>query len=237
MFYFLVPGLMAYNVILIIAAVIPAVILLFTVYKSDKLEKESGSLLWKLIVSGVISALIALVLERVFSLPLMLVEDPLAYNIILYFIIVAFSEEGAKYLMLYLRTWKNPEFNCQFDGVVYAVFVSLGFAIWENISYVLHYGFTTALVRAVTAIPGHASFAVFMGIFYGIARRAAAEGKASKKKLFQILAVIIPALVHGTYDFIASTASSIWIFIIFIVIMFVIAFVLVRTNSKKDSYF
>ena len=72
----------------------------------------------------------------------------MAYNAIMYFGIVAFSEEGAKYFLLRRRTWHSAAFNCQFDGVVYAVFVALGFALWENISYVLMYGLSTALVRA-----------------------------------------------------------------------------------------
>ncbi len=77
-----------------------------------------------------------------------------AYNVLLYFVVVALSEEGFKYLLLKKRTWYSSEFNCQFDGVVYAVFVALGFALWENISYVLMYGLGTAAIRAVTAVPG-----------------------------------------------------------------------------------
>ena len=90
------------------------------------------------------------------------------YQIILYFVIVAIAEESSKYFFLKKRTWNNPEFNCQYDGVVYAVFVSLGFALWENINYVLSYGFSTAIVRAITAIPGHACFGVFMGVFLSL---------------------------------------------------------------------
>ena len=106
----------------------------------------------------------------------------------------------------------------------------------ENISYVMHFGFTTALVRAVTAIPGHACFGIFMGIFYGIARKYAAQGNKSAKRLFQILAVILPAILHGAYDYIASMATSDWLFIVFIVVLFVVSFILVRKNSKRDNY-
>lgn len=94
------------------------------------------------------------------------------------FVIVAIAEESSKYFFLKKRTWNNPEFNCQYDGVVYAVFVSLGFALWENINYVLSYGFSTAIVRAITAIPGHACFGVFMGVFYGLARKQYNRGKS-----------------------------------------------------------
>ena len=62
-------------------------------------------------------------------------------------------------------------------GKVYAVFVSLGFALWENISYVLHFGFQTAIVRSLTAIPGHACFGVFMGAFTDWQEEARIEAK------------------------------------------------------------
>ena len=241
MFYFLLAPIMTYNFILIAAAVIPAVLLLIYVYKADRLEKESPRLLWRLVVAGVLSALIAMVLEKVFSLLLNLTvpETSAAYNVILYFVIVAFSEEGAKYFMLWRRTWKSPEFNCQYDGIIYSVFVSLGFAIWENISYVLMFGFTTAIVRAVTAIPGHACFGVFMGIFYSIARKYMNNGDKSVSMLFKVLAVVVPALLHGTYDYIATTENTgnSWYFIVFVAILFITSFFLVRKMSKDDKYF
>ena len=78
--------------------------------------------------------------------------DAFAYRLLFYYIVVACSEEGAKYLLMRFKTWNSSAFNCQFDGVVYAVSVSLGFALLENIMYVLQYGMATAVVRAFTAI-------------------------------------------------------------------------------------
>ena len=240
MFYFLLQPIITYNFILIAAAVIPAIALMIYVYKADHLEKESPAMLWRLIIGGVLSSLIALVSEKVFGLLLGLTvsSESVAYNIILFFVIVAFSEEGAKYFMLRRRSWNSPEFNCQYDGVIYAVFTSLGFAIWENISYVLSYGFATALVRAVTAIPGHACFGVFMGVFYALAKRYSLEQQKGQSTLFCVLAVVIPALLHGTYDYIATQeASSLnWLFIVFVVILFIISFLLIRKVSKSDKY-
>jgi len=240
MFYYLIQPIMTYNIILIAAAVIPAAFLMIRVYKADHLEKESPAMLWRLVIGGVLSALIAMVLEKVFSVILGLcVSDasPL-YNVLLYFVIVAFSEEGAKYFMLWRRSWRSPEFDCQYDGVVYAVFVSLGFAVWENISYVLMYGMTTALVRAVTAIPGHACFGVFMGVFYSLARKYSNHGQNGLSVLFRVFSVVVPALMHGTYDYIATTevVGNSWYFVIFIIILFAVSFFLVGRMSKRDKY-
>lgn len=241
MFYFLLEPVLSCHFVLIAAAVIPAVILMIKVYRSDRLEKESPTLLIDLAKLGVLSSLMALVEERLLSAILDLTvspEDPI-YNVILYFGIVACAEESSKYFFMKRHTWYNEEFNCQYDGVVYAVFTSLGFALWENISYVMQYGFSTALIRAGTAIPGHACFGVFMGIFYGIAKKYDFNEDAGMSKLFRLLAFVFPAGLHGAYDYIASTEdiTGDGAFIVFIVILFAVSYILVTRAAKNDRYF
>ena len=228
------------NLILIASAVIPAIILLVYVNKADRLDKESPSLLLSLVLQGILATFAALVTERLGSMLLdsFLEVDSVAYNAILYFVVVACSEEGFKYLLLKRRTWHNPEFNCQFDGVVYAVFVSLGFALWENISYVMMYGLGTAAVRAVTAVPGHACFGVFMGAFYGLAKRYDALGYESSGRWFRSLSLLVPILLHGSYDYIASgeNESFAWLFLGFIAALFLVAWILIRKLSRNDRF-
>ena len=179
--------------ILVAAAVIPAVILLFEIYKYDRLEKESGGLLRSLVLKGIFATALAVVTERIgiAILGRMFPDDSFIYYVILMYVVVGLSEEGFKYLLLRMTTWNSPEFNCRFDGVVYAVFVSLGFALWENISYVFTYGLGTALVRAITAVPGHAIDGVFMGYYYGMARQAWGRGKKGEEIKNMLLAFIV----------------------------------------------
>lgn len=228
------------NPILIAAAVLPAIFLLVHVYRADKLEKEPAPLLISLVLYGIAATFIALVLERAgsFLLGLWFEEGSVAYNAIMYFGIVAFSEEGAKYFLLRRRTWHSAAFNCQFDGVVYAVFVALGFALWENISYVLMYGLSTALVRAVTAVPGHACFGVFMGVYYGRAKRYDNDGDLVNAKRCRTMAVLMPALLHGAYDFIATMEdpNCEWMFFVFVLALFAVSLKLVRVGSHSDRY-
>lgn len=228
------------NPILIAAAVIPAVVLLVKVYKVDHLDKESPRLLWNLVVRGVIATVFAMLTEWMgeFVLSSFVQEGTVLYNFLLYFIVVAVSEEGFKYLLMKQRTWKDPEFNFQFDGVVYAVFVSLGFALWENISYVLMYGFGTALIRAVTAVPGHACFGVFMGAWYGLSRKYESYGMHSQSKTCRVVALLSSIVLHGCYDFTASIENQnyAWIFVAFVVVMFIVAFRLVKKLSQNDRY-
>ena len=226
--------------VLIAAAVIPAVILLIQVYRADRLEKEPTGLLISLLVFGVIATALAIVTETIGEDILLSFfdETDLGYLILSNFIVVALSEEGFKLLLLRWRTWRSPNFNCQFDGVVYAVFVSLGFALWENLGYVAMYGLSTALVRAVTAVPGHACFGVFMGVYYGRAKRYDNDGDFVKAKRCRTMAVLMPALLHGAYDFIATMEdpSCEWVFLVFVLALFAVALKLVRVGSRSDRY-
>ena len=159
------------NWLLIAAAVIPALYLLRFIYKHDSLEREPVGLLLSLVLLGVISTEIAIVLERLGYMvaDALWYEDSLIYMLVTNFLIVGLAEELAKYVLLKKRTWNNPAFNCSFDGVVYATFVSLGFALWENIGIAVgfhhlawfHLGMTRNVVHVgnigVATLPLHRS--------------------------------------------------------------------------------
>ena len=244
---------------LILAAVVPALLLLIQVYRADRLEKEPAAMLLGLVFWGMVATELAAVAEQGGILLLEKLVKPEQssfwsfswgvmnparakvtnlHDLLLNFVVVAVSEEGIKYLFLRFRTWKSPEFNCTFDGLVYAVFLSLGFALWENIRYALANGMATALARAVTAVPGHGCFGVFMGIWFGLAKRASLHGKKGKSLCFRILAVLIPVLLHGTYDYVASSELTRlgWLFLPFVACMFVVSYLLVRVMSRFDRY-
>ena len=228
------------NPILIAAAVIPAIFLLVQINKADKLDREPVGLLVSLVIQGIISTALAVLTERLGTaiLDSLWPENALVYRVLMYFVVVGLSEEGFKYLLLKRRTWYSPDFNCQFDGVVYGVSVSLGFALWENLGYVAMYGFGTALVRAVTAVPGHACFGVFMGAWYGMAKRWEGAGFESRSKTCRTMALLLPALIHGCYDFIATyeNAGVSGIFAVFVVLLFVVSLILVRRLSANDRH-
>ena len=117
-------------IVYLLAALLPALFLMRYIYRKDTIEKEPKGMLVGLVFLGVAAAVVAVIFETLGTnlLSNYLSADDPAYTIVLAFLVVAVVEEGAKYLFLVWRTWRDPNFNYRFDGIVYAVFVSLGFA-------------------------------------------------------------------------------------------------------------
>ncbi len=222
----------------LVAGVLPCLILIGMIYAADEIEKEPFGLLLKIFLFGCFTTIPAAVLERIGTIILgnlpIDMGSPL-YNALMMFLVVGVAEEGLKHLNTRLCTWEHPAFNYRFDGVVYSVMASLGFAAAENVMYIYIYGLTLAPVRALTSIPLHCICGVFMGHYYGQAKYYEQQGEYGKRKLNMLLSVVIPVLIHGFYDFCVTGGMALLVFLIFMVILDVVAFRAVRRYSKEDT--
>ena len=113
-----------------------------------------------------------------------------------------FTEETLKFLVLYFYIRPKSAFNEPMDAIVYGVIVSLGFATFENISYVYSGNFevdsfSLAIMRAVSAIPMHATCGIIMGYFFGL-------HAFTHSKQFLIKSIIFPIGIHATYNFLTG---------------------------------
>ena len=194
---------------ILIASLATVFIIAFYIYFRDKYDKEPIGLLIKALVVGMLAVIPIIGVERllVWIMPELGRVGGAAYNA---FLVAGTTEEVFKFLALYLLIWKSPSFNEQFDGIVYAVFVSLGFAAVENVMYVMEGGYETAAIRAITAVPAHAIFGVTMGYYFGIAHRYSEIRRSNLGK-----AIAVPILLHGIYDFILMVEVS-WLLILFV---------------------
>jgi len=227
-------------------ALIPVVGLLIFIYFNDKKEKEPFGLLVGLFFAGMGTIVTAIIAELVGGLILGAVfpANTVIGGVLDAMLIVAPAEELGKFLVLRLITWKNKNFNYNYDAIVYAVFVSLGFAAFENITYVFSSGIGTAFLRMFTAVPGHACFAVFMGFFYSKAKYASLTGKKGACTGFTALAMVIPIVIHGVYDAILMgggsseipvlSGLSLVIWIGFVIALFVVSCILIVKTSRND---
>ena len=227
-------------------ALIPVVGLLIFIYFNDKKEKEPFGLLVGLFFAGMGTIVTAIIAELVGGLILGAVfpANTVIGGVLDAMLIVAPAEELGKFLVLRLITWKNKNFNYNYDAIVYAVFVSLGFAAFENITYVFGSGIGTAFLRMFTAVPGHACFAVFMGFFYSKAKYASLTGKKGACTGFTALAMVIPIVIHGVYDAILMgggsseipvlSGLSLVIWIGFVIALFIVSCILIVKTSRND---
>jgi RsiW-degrading membrane proteinase PrsW (M82 family) len=172
-------------------------ICLYILYK-DKYNKEP---LWMLVMAfllGVLSILPALAIQLVLtgSADRVLQEGPASIALFT-FGVVAISEEGSKFLVLRLFLYPRKSFDDPFDGIVYAVMVGMGFATIENIGYVYEHGAGTGVMRMFLSVPAHATFAVLMGYYVGFAK----FGKVKNRAGNFFMALLMPVLFHGSFDF------------------------------------
>lgn len=180
---------------LLFISIAPVIIVALYVYLRDKYEKEPVVNLLKALFTGVLLVIPIVYIEKIlgsFSEGFTALGSA-GYNA---FVVASLTEEGFKYLAFMLIFWKNRNFNEKFDGIVYAVYISLGFAAVENIFYVYNGGYAVGVLRALTAVPAHALFGTVMGYHFGLARFYPV-----KRKVQLLLAFLIPFGWHGVYDF------------------------------------
>lgn len=181
---------------LIAASVLPVIILMIFFYSRNKFEKEPPKTLLKAFSGGVLSAFLAVILAVSMSFPLPETSSAGYAAFIQSFWEAAVPEEISKFALLYLFIWRDKNFNEYYDGILYAVFVSLGFACVENFLYLMEHGMSIAMSRALLAVPLHALCGVIMGYYFSLAR-------FTGRKISNLLkAVLLAILAHGVYDFI-----------------------------------
>lgn len=177
---------------LIVGAILIPLFIAYLIYVKNKYLKNDS-----------IYVLLSYLLGCIIIIPVLAVQlsvDFIVVNdFIKYFFQAAFIEEGFKFLMLY--RFKKYIFD-NFDSIKFAILISLGFAMVENIGYAFKGiewgfgGFETVAVRMFTAIPGHFIFGLNMGYLFGLFLQ-----KTSYKYLFLVSSLACPILIHGFYDY------------------------------------
>ncbi len=206
--------------IILVTALLPVVFLLVYIYKSDPIPEPKEQLI-KAFIAGILIIFPVAIVEMIIQ-NLFFGGQDFSSSIIgafgQAFFVAALPEEAFKLLALWLLLRKNPYFDEHFDGIVYAVYISLGFAAVENVLYLftnLDSWIEIGVSRALLAVPGHYAFGVLMGFFYS---RYYFGHRSQHNKWLIFLA---PFLAHGIYDAIAmsSAVSPIYGFIGFVILV------------------
>ena len=188
-----------YTTISFIAAIIPSIILVCYYYRLDKQKPEPKGLVIKMFFLGILCVIPAIFLELLaIKFNQLFLWSPILFNLVRAFVVAGFCEEFIKLATVKKYAYNNVHFDEVADGILYTVVVSLGFACFENVMYVMSTGMETAIARAVLSVPMHAGCSGLMGYYIGKAKFAQSK-KEEKKLMYKGLGIAI--LIHGLYNF------------------------------------
>ncbi|SHN19912.1 glutamic-type intramembrane protease PrsW [Gracilibacillus kekensis] len=187
---------------LISVSIAPAFALLSFFYLKDEYELEPIFSIFRTFLYGALLVFPIMFIQYAFQ------EEGVAQSLFLqsYFVYGLF-EEFFKWFIFIFTTYKYSRFNTVYDGIVYGVSISLGFATVENILYLFAHGIEFAIGRAIFPVSSHALFGVIMGYYLG-----RAKFKNNRGISYLLLALLLPTFLHGTYDFIIESIRGQWIY-------------------------
>lgn len=182
---------------LLLLAFAPVAVVIFYINFKDKYDKEpKGLLLASFLLGAIVSVVVTTIIYVGFDIVLPLKDEfSVPQQFVKAFLVVGLTEEFSKYIIVRYFAQPKKAFDEPFDGIMYAVMVSMGFAATENVFYVLDGGYVTGILRAFTAVPAHATFGILMGYFMG-------KAKFSDNRIrLNLLGLLLAIAFHGFYDF------------------------------------
>ncbi|WP_047985327.1 glutamic-type intramembrane protease PrsW [Ornithinibacillus californiensis] len=183
---------------IISAGVAPALALMSFFYLKDRIT-EPIPLIIRTFIYGCLLVFPIMFIQYAFE------SDQIGNIFVQSFFVVAFLEEFFKWFIFLYVIYQHTQFDAHYDGIVYAVSISLGFATIENILYLFVNGIEYALSRAIFPVSSHALFGVIMGYYFGKAKMNQVNKTGNI-----LLALIIPITLHGIYNFILIYVTENW---------------------------
>lgn len=233
------------NLILVILTILPIFVLMWFTYYNDKIEKEPPYLLFILFLGGIICSIFSYFISSYINKVVFLNYNYNDLNFVQLlfksFVSIALVEEGLKWIVNFIVTWKNKNFNYMYDQIVYSSYVALGFAFFENIIYCLNfakYGYMPMILRAIISIPSHAVFGVIMGYYLSIAKNAKSNSKKKNKYIkYLFKSIFVPILLHSIFDLILFKLNTFFsiILIFFLIIIYLLALQKIKKLSNNKT--
>lgn len=229
--------------IAIVVSIIPVLVILKLIYEMGEVKKQPWWILLILFGCGILSWILVKIVSNLLGNDIYKSQMEVATLIgdsgffLVSFGIIAIIEELSKFIIVNIMCFKNKYFKNPYDAIMYATCISLGFAFIENIMYVMNYGISVALSRALFSIPSHACFGIVMGYYLGLSRVCRDNKINNDSLVMKYCAFFIPFLFHGFFDFLLNFDDEIIhiVFIIYVFLMYVFAIYLIFKLYKLDS--
>lgn len=248
---------------------LPAIALCVYVYIKDQAEKEPIGLLATLFGAGAVAFIPAYYSEKLVTGGIDLLFEKymqfsaegalsyssfgteLAHNALCAFFGFSLVEICIKWLILYLFTRKNPHFNYLFDGIVYSVFISIGFVAIENIQFAWVNGWETLGIKVLSSLPCHLFIGILMGYYYtmwhvrykanGFENQMLSAGIVEKDNVrssavWLIASLVIPFFVKGLYAMMSLSTMDIIhsLFYFTVFMLYGCSFITIEQMASKD---
>lgn len=214
------------------ASLAPTLALMSFFYLKDKFEAEPLSAVLRAFLYGALLVFPIMFIQYAFT-----AEGIGQQTFIKSFLLTGLMEEFFKWFVFVYTVYRYNKFDTVYDGIVYGVSISLGFATIENILYLISYGVEYAIGRALFPVSSHALFGVLMGFYIG-----KAQIFKTKKNRMLFVGLTFPVLIHGLYDFILVTVQQNWIYFLipFMIILWMYGMKKVKQANQhpvKDTGF
>lgn len=219
---------------ILFSAVLPALVLVFFIYRKDRYRKEPARELVKAFCFGALAAPASLLFSApaeavgLFSLE----AKGVAAGFCTAFFGAALPEELCKLAFLWLLLRRNPDYDEYVDGIVYAACVGMGFAALENIGYLfqnMDNWETVGILRAIFSVPAHFFFAVAMGYFFA----CYSFGDPARRSANLALALFVPVAQHTAFDWLAFSFGAPGIFGGLAIALFFGLYILMAKRSRQ----
>ncbi|MCD1260190.1 intramembrane metalloprotease PrsW [Paenibacillus athensensis] len=209
----------------LLAAVAPGLSLLAYFYLKDRYESEPIHLVLRMFAFGFLIVFPTMVLQHAF------IHEVGKGTFVSAFFLSGGLEEFFKWFVLYHLIYRHASFDEPYDGIVYAVAVSLGYATLENILYAFlnASSFSALLLRALLPVSAHALFGVLMGYYMGKAKFT-----PERRNRYLWMSLLLPIVWHGSFDYILLVAKANWVWFILPVMGFLWVSTLFRVKRANE---
>lgn len=192
----------------IIFGILPSLIWLLFYLRKDNLPEPKKMILKIFFWGAAITVPVFFVQIGMNCLLETFITNPFIFSIIYWFVVISFSEELFKYLVVRFRVLKSHHLDEPVDIMIYMVVAALGFTAVENILYI----FTPTGTFSLTEILNRTlilSFVRFVGATFLHTLCSAVIGYAvamslcdlKNRKLEIGFGIITAVVLHGLYDF------------------------------------
>lgn len=220
---------------------VPALVFFFW-YTTFKRDKDYKNACRDLLIKGVLSCLgvvlFSFVANVLWAMTGLGKTHPILDKAFHAFVLAAVSEELVKYLTTKGYIKKHNLKVSWIDLMVFTAIVGIGFHLIESVVYLFESSAGQMIVRGFTAM--HMTHGLIIGYYFG-------KAITKNKPFYKVLALLIPIIVHGFYDFTLAEEVTAWceylvvgpilsLLIDFIYLFVLIVFIIKSRKNNINTY-